>query len=408
MPSTIGTGRPATTWRSFFTRPLGRHRLAPQRNTLSAAAAGGAVDRAARTALWRRAARVAAVAAVAAVAVVAMLAIDWRGTRPSRPLPAPGLLEVQGHCTETAARAEDATRLLVNAEAGHTICVTGDSLRDTDLALHASGTAARPISVVADGTLVHSVTVTGDNIVVEGFTVEGGAGIVLAGNGLVARHNVVRDATDDGISCSRPCSNAEISDNTVVRADGSGIDVEGQRILVRANLISDSKKIHSADADGIRFFGSDIVIEGNWIADITDAGYVRDAPHTDCFQTFDNSGQPTVRVTISGNICRNVDHQCLIATAEEAGRAELIGRSRDITFTGNMCDVNGSQAVLVRWVPHVRVVSNYLIGPNLDRAAIFLDGSTDAEYVNNTVPTGVLPYEIDENSRPGFNSGPHG
>ena len=316
--------------------------------------------------------------------------------------------EVQVHCSETAARAEDVARLLAGADAGKTICVPGGSLPDTDLVLQASGTAERPISIVADDTLVHSVTVTGDNVVVQGFVVEGGEGIVLAGKGLVARHNVVRDATDDGISCSRPCSDAEIVDNAVVRADGSGIDVEGQRILVRANVVSDSRKIKSDDADGIRFFGNDIAIEDNRITDITDAGYVGDAPHTDCFQTFDNSGQPTVHVTISRNICRNVDHQCFIATAEEAGRANLIGRSRDITFRDNMCDVNGSQAVLVRWMPNVRVVSNTLIGPNLDRAAIFLDGSTDAEFLDNIVSPGVVPYEIDDPSRPGFNGGPHG
>ena len=369
-------------------------------------AEGGAANRAPRTARLLRAVRVAAVAAVAAAVVLVLV----RGEAPpSKPSPAPGVPEAQVHCTETAARPEDVARLIANAQAGTTICVAGDSLRDTDIVLRASGTAGRPISFVAAGTRVHSVTVTGDNVVVQGFVVEGGAGIVLAGTGLVARRNVVGDATDDGISCSRPCSDAEITDNTVVRADGSGIDVEGQRILVRANRISDSRKIEATDADGIRFFGNDIVIEDNQITDITDAGYVDgDAPHTDCFQTFDNSGQPTVHVTISRNVCRNVDHQCLIATAEEAGHDELIGRSRDITFSNNICDVNGSQAVLVRWMPRVRVVSNTLIGPNLDRAAIFLDGSTDAEFLDNTVPPGVLPYEIDAPSRPGFNGGSHG
>src|SRR4030095_12998540 len=113
---------------------------------------------------------------------------------------------------------------------------------------------------------------------------------------------------------------------------------------------------------------------------------------------------PTVGVTISRNVCRNVDHQCLIATAEEAGDEGLTGRSRNITFSDNICQVNGSQAVLVRWLPNVRVVSNTLTGPNLDRAAIFLDGSTEGEFLGNEVSPEVLPYEVDDSSRPGFNT----
>lgn len=402
MPTTISSSRPTTASRGFFSRTIGRHRLAAQRYG-PGAVEGAAAHRARWTALRLRVVRVIA----AAAAVVLVLVLSWDGARPPTPLPAMDAPQVQVQCTESADRAEDVARLLANADAGMTMCVTGDSLRDADLVLQASGSAERPISIVANDTVVHSVTVTADHVVVQGFIVEGGDGIVLEGTGLVARHNVVRDATDDGISCSRPCSDAEIAHNTVVRADGSGIDVEGQRILVRANSISDSRQIESGDADGIRFFGNDIVIEDNRITDITDAGYGEDAPHTDCFQTFDNSGQPTVGVTITRNTCRNVDHQCLIVTAEQAGNEEVIGRSRNITFSYNICEVNGSQAVLVQWVPNVRVVSNILTGPNLDRAVIFLDGSIDAEFLDNTVPMGVLPYEIDDASLPGLDADWH-
>ena len=66
---------------------------------------------------------------------------------------------------------------------------------------------------------------------------------------------------------------------------------------------------------------------------------------------------------IADNVCRNVDHQCLIATAEEAGEQGDIGRSHGIEFTGNVCEVEGSQAVLVRWFPDVVVQGNSFDGP---------------------------------------------
>jgi Right handed beta helix region len=355
-------------------RPGGRHRRPPARR--------GAV----------------AVAAAVALAV-AVLVVGRGGVRPAEPPPPATLV-----CGQSAESPVDVARLVADAGPGETVCVAGDALRSTDLALHGEGSAERPVTVVAHDTVVRSVTVTGDHVAVVGFDVEGGEGIVLAGTGLAARGNVVRDAAHDGISCSRPCTDTEIADNTVVRADGSGIIVEGRDITVRGNRVSDSRKIDSPDADGIRFFGDDIAIEDNLITDITDAGYVRDAPHTDCFQTFDNSSAPTVHVTITGNVCRNVDHQCLIATAEEAGLAGLVGRSRDITFSGNFCEVNGSQAVLVSWLPDVKVVSNTLSGPHLDRGAIFLDGSTGGEFRDNDVPGGVRPYELDDASRPGFHA----
>ena len=111
---------------------------------------------------------------------------------------------------------------------------------------------------------------------------------------------------------------------------------------------------------------------------------------------------PTVDVVISGNVCRNVDHQCLIATAEEAGLDGSVGRSHGIVFTDNVCDVEGSQAVLVQWFPGVVVRGSTFSGPGLDRAAIFLDGSTGAGFYGNVVPPTVAAFELDESSRVGF------
>ena len=108
-------------------------------------------------------------------------------------------------------------------------------------------------------------------------------------------------------------------------------------------------------------------------------------------------------VVIAGNVCRNVDAQCLIATAEEAGSDGDVGRSHGIEFTGNDCEVEGSQAVLVQWFPDVVVQGNTFDGRCYDRAAIFLDGSTGGEFAGNTVPAEVVPVRgDDQSSRDGF------
>jgi hypothetical protein len=304
-------------------------------------------------------------------------------------------------CTVTVTAVEQADRALAEAAPGSVVCVSGDGLRDAELVVERSGTVQQPVVLAAEGAQVRSVVVTADFVVVQGFDVVGGTGIVLEGRGLVARGNGVREAAQDGISCEEVCADVLIEGNAVVAADGSGIIVEGQRITVQDNAVSGSVRRDAGDADGIRFFGSDVRLLRNTITDIKDDGYGEDRPHTDCFQTYDNSRIPTVGAVITDNVCRNVDHQCLIATAEESGFAGEVGRSHGIEFARNECAVNGSQAVLVQWFPDVAVRGNTFEGRN-DRAAYFGDGSTDGEFTGNTVPRRVRPYQLDEESEPGF------
>lgn len=309
-------------------------------------------------------------------------------------------------CSSTAGDAQTADESLAAARPGDTVCLQGDGFAGAELVMTSSGTPAAPIVVSGADTVLASMSVEADHVIVQGLRTEGGSGILLTGAGLVARDNTVLDATaSSGIACL-PCDDATIEGNTVARTDGTGIFIEGNRITVRDNEVSESVRIDARDADGIRFFGTGHRIEGNLVRDIKDDGYAR-PPHTDCFQTFDNSGVATTDVVISDNICRNVDHQCLIATAEESGSQGRVGASRGIVFVGNTCDVEGSQALLIGWFPDVVVEDNVLTGPRLDRGAIFLDGSTGGRFLNNTVSIGgsddyVRPYQVDEESEPGF------
>lgn len=337
-----------------------------------------------------------------AVTWLAVLLLSGCTSAPEPAVAAPVVGSIQ--CTVAVDDPEEARNALARAVGGTTVCVVGD-LPATDLVLERPGTEGRPIVLLGGGAVVRSVVVAADHVVVRGLVVVDGDGIVLSGAHLAVRGNEVRRAARDGISCEDGCTDVVVEGNTVVGADGSGILVEGERITVRGNAVRGSVRRESGDADGIRFFGTGIRIVANTVTDIKDDGYDGEPPHTDCFQTYDNSRLPTVDAVITGNVCRNVDHQCLIATAEEAANAGRIGRSHGIEFSGNECEVEGSQAVLVRWFPGVVVQGNTFHGPNLFRAAIFLDGSTGGRFSENVVPAAVPPYEIDQDSQPGFTTG---
>lgn len=306
-------------------------------------------------------------------------------------------------CADPVTTPAEATEALESAQPGVTICFGGNELLATDLLLTRSGTAEKPITLYGNQTTVRSVTVQAGHVAVDTFTTRYGQGIVLEGDGLTARDNTVFDAVENGISCE-VCTGATLENNTVRRADGSGIIAEGDRNSLLGNDISESVMRQENDADGIRFFGTGLRIAGNTVHDISDDGYP-DPPHTDCFQTYDNGRPPTVDVSIVDNMCTDVDHQCLIATAEESGIGGVVGRSRKIQFHQNRCEVEGSQALLIRWFPELDVRGNEIGGPHLERGISVLDGSINAAVFHNRFLGGAPFFEVDDSSRPGFLAG---
>ncbi|MGH3719624.1 MAG: right-handed parallel beta-helix repeat-containing protein [Pseudonocardiaceae bacterium] len=302
-------------------------------------------------------------------------------------------------CTHTITRGGDAPTALEAASPGDTLCFSGGDLTDTSLSMIRSGTAAAPIRLVSDGGTVHEVQIKGDHVIVEGFTVAGGGGILLEGAGITARNNTVHDTQQGGITC-HPCTDSTIESNTMRHAATNGIDITGQRITVHANTISDTVPVQGGDADGVRFYGNGHRITDNTIFDISAEGY-SSPPHPDCFQTFDQHRPPTFDVIISGNTCRNVDAQCLIATGDQGSNRGAPADVPSITFEGNKCANNGAQAVNLRRWARVQVLNNTFSGPNLTRAVLIIDGSTDAAVVGNDTSQGRPTVDIDRSSRPG-------
>ncbi|MEJ8278280.1 right-handed parallel beta-helix repeat-containing protein [Pseudonocardia spirodelae] len=317
------------------------------------------------------------------------------------PATGPGPAAAPG-CATVAEDADGAQAALDAVPPGGVVCLRGDGIAGADLRIGRSGAPGAPVVLDGGGAAVRSVTVAADHVVVRGVrTVAGGAGIDLTGTDLAVLDSHLDGPELDGVSCVG-CTDAVIRGTTVDGADGSGVLVEGTRIQVLDNTVRGSVRRRATDADGIRFFGTALTLSRNEISDIGHGGYTDAPPHTDCFQTFDNSRPPTRDVTISDNVCRDVADQCLIATAEVSGAEGDVGRSRDIRFVGNRCDVGAAQAVLVRWVPGVVITGNVLDGPGLDRGAYLGDGSTGARFTGNTTPPGVRPVQADASSQAGL------
>jgi parallel beta-helix repeat protein len=303
-------------------------------------------------------------------------------------------------CVNRVTESDQANAALQRVRPGGIVCLSGEGLTDAELEVRSSGTAQQPITIIADGATMRSINVEADYVVIQGLTLRDGDGLTMTGRGLIARNNVIYNATADGLEC-RDCVDTIIESNIVDRADGTGIWLSGQRITVRNNTVSDSVLRSQGDADGIRFFGRGHRLTGNTIKNIKAAGYPHGGPHTDCFQTYDiRNAPPTYDVVIANNVCANVDVQCLIATDDHGARDAPEGQTA-IIFEGNTCAVNGAQAVLLRHFPGVVVRDDRFSGPG-DRAVMLTEGSTDCTVVNNTVTGNMRPFEIDRPSERGF------
>jgi hypothetical protein len=241
---------------------------------------------------------------------------------------------------------------VAKAKAGDRICVRGKVARR--MTIERSGEPGKPIQVLGTGdTSVGGIRIKANHVVVDGFLVPDASapGILMQGEGITVRNNVVQRPTGD-------------------------------------------------DHDGLRFFGSDLRILHNTISDVRNKA----GAHADCMQTYATNTPPSKDVLIHSNRCEKIDNQCLIAEGpnSRAGDGSGKGRSSNITFTHNYCESGASQAVMIDNVQDVTVTFNEILGKN-DKAFAFDNKSTGAKVGENRVAKGI-PYEVgmDDSSKSGY------
>jgi hypothetical protein len=332
-----------------------------------------------------------------AAAALALVAGCQPSVEPGRQEPR----QVEADCWRTVSDASAAASALAIIEPGQRLCLSGDGLAEADLSVDRSGKEGAPVILSGFRTPVRSIEINADQVVVQGLTLVGEGGLEMSGRGLGAR-DLLLPGGRGAIVCEH-CTDVVIEGNEVTGADGAGIYVIGERVTVRNNTVAGSVAI-SGDADGIRFFGIDLLFADNIIRDIKDDGYPDGGrPHTDCFQTYDNDRPTTYRVVIKGNRCSNVDHQCLIATGDDRGNRGVPPGVRSIVFANNVCEVEGSQAVLLRSYPGVDVRDNELSAT--DHGAVITEGSTDVTVTGNVgtlLDANADLVYVDGSSRRGF------
>jgi hypothetical protein len=321
------------------------------------------------------------------------------------PPPPPGSVPRQvpkpTDCTRSLTDRDSAQEGLDAAQPGQKLCIFGQYVQGAELRMTRSGTPAQPIQLISDGSTLTTIQVHADNVIVEGFNTNGGNGIKAMGNNITIRNNDVRGATDDGIRCS-PCTNSMIALNTVKNADGTGILIEGQGDTAQNNDVSGSRKRTATDADGMRFFGTNLKLLGNNVHDISQQGYpAGKQPHTDCFQTFDSDSPTTYGVLIENNKCVNVDAQCLIASGTERHNAGVPPGQIAIQFLNNYCQSGADQAIYLEGYPDV-VIRGNTFSAQYTTALLAVEGATNVSMQDNILVGKFPPFDVDPASKAGF------
>ena len=260
------------------------------------------------------------------------------------------------NCTKRVSDGASLQQALAAASPGQKICAVGN-MGNARLQVNKSGTPGNPITVIGNGsTPVKGITVDASNVVVGGFS--------------------------------------------AVNPQAPGIELTGNNITVRNNTV---KHPTGGDYDGLRFFGSNLKILNNTITDISPDG---SGAHADCMQTFATDAQSPAsqNVVIDGNKCERIDNQCLIAEGpnSSAGDGSGQGRSANITFTDNLCDVNASQALQIDDVQGMKVTGNTVTGKP-DKAFSFQNKATGAVVAANKIAAGI-GYQVgmDSSSQVGY------
>ncbi len=208
---------------------------------------------------------------------------------------------------------------------------------DGNIRITNSGAPGRPKALIAQDSgglpQIRSLWISASYWLVGHFDISNQAnsyGVQISGSatGVSIKDNYIHELCREGIYASNATSHITITGNRVRHAQMAGISLGGANSLVSLNEIWDTRElpwlaggIYASctdpqpnscrdDADGIRFFGTGHIIRQNYIHDIpvnhASGGPIdQQAPHTDCFQTWNNQGQAAGgNILIEQNWCR--------------------------------------------------------------------------------------------------------
>jgi hypothetical protein len=212
-------------------------------------------------------------------------------------------------------------------EAAHDIRIRGFELTHTDPSTRGPG-----------------VSLDGDRVELLDNYLHHTSGIGLAGDGNLARNNLVWYA--EGVAMYVAGSNSALEDNDVSR----------------------SVCFFAGDADTSRFFGDHNAIRDNFFHDVyaEDSAAADCHPHCDCFQTYSvNPGEVAHDILIEGNYCFAICGQMFMGEGILADDTHA-----DITFRNNVFERVGAVAMNAGGIRNLRFEHNTFVDGGLTAIGI--------------------------------------
>ena len=297
-----------------------------------------------------------------------------------------------------------------------------------ETAIVAQGTYNERVSIVRDGITVQAdpnaastpvvaqgFDLAARNVTVNGFEISfqnngtpNGFGVyVHDASNVVVENNYIHDLCHDGIFMESTVSNVQVLNNKIVHAQMSGIEIDGTGDLAQGNEIWGTYQHPAvlggifagctndgggdADADAIRFFGTNHIIRSNYAHDIEfdfgNTALPNPDPHTDCFQTWGASGESTSNILIDRNWCVWPSNGSLGTQDEVSSIEALDGPVSNITFQNNIFQdmlrgVNATQDG-GQVIGQLNFYNNTF--DHLAQEAIVVDGGARTDNVENNI-----------------------
>lgn len=270
-----------------------------------------------------------------------------------------------------------------------------------------SGALEAPFTFQAEGQVImHGFTVKADHITIKGFEITDtpdheidGVGIFIQGSHCDLASNYIHYATRGGITIfTDPESptqtmNCKVQNNRLYNNAHHGIEVTGQNHLIEGNEIWGTIQYHpawinppsTADADGIRFFGSGHVFRRNYIHDISLNDPFNVDPHIDAFQTWDGTIlEVGNNIIFEGNIVE--------LPGEGTAGFQLGGAARNLIIRNNVVEAfAGIRGYANAGTPsNLTIVNNNFIGslsysPNQSPVGVTITEATNIIFKNNII-----------------------
>lgn len=282
-------------------------------------------------------------------------------------------------------------------DAGDTVMILHGDYAERVRVAH-SGVAGAPITFQAEGQVImKGFTVKANYITIRGFEITDtpnndtdGVGISVQASYCDIENNYIHYATRGGITITPNTSDCLIRGNRIYRNGHHGIEVDGKNHLIENNEIWGTIQYHpnwinpplTADADGIRFFGSGHVFRGNYIHDILLSDPYNINPHIDAFQTWDSS----VGLEVANHI---IFEKNIISLRERSAGWQLGGATHDLIIRNNIVEVYdaGIRGYAVNESPYnLLILNNIFIGKlSVSPIGVTITSGTNITFKNNII-----------------------